>query len=195
LNTIEQQIVKGLQAGDKKAIALLYDHYSPALYGVIKKILPDEALAKDALQESFVKYWKYADKYDPKKAKLFTWLITIARNTAIDKYRSVTKRGDKEIQMQDPFVNLFGGANYIKPELIDIRDQVGKLAPKYQQVIDALFFNGMTQQEASDELDIPLGTIKTRLRTGLQALRKLYSDGEDGLVKSLLGLMIILTLY
>ena len=75
---LEQEIVSLLKKGDKRAISIIYENYSSALYGVILKITNNEAMAQDALQESFIKIWKYAKKYDAKKAKLFTWMYRIA---------------------------------------------------------------------------------------------------------------------
>jgi len=172
---LEKHIVELLQERNDKAISLLYEHYGDTLYGVAKKVVRDEELAQDVLQESFVKIWKKSDSYDASKAKLFTWLFRITRNTAIDKLRSVNTKSDKEIQMDVSDVyNL--GVESIKPELIDIRENLDKIENKYQIVLEALFFHGMTQQEASDELDIPLGTIKSRLKIGLRELRKIYGS-------------------
>ena len=120
-----------------------------------------------------MKIWKKSDSYDSSKAKLFTWLFRITQNTAIDKLRSVNTKTDKEIQIDVSDVyNL--GIESIKPELIDVRDHLDKIEDKYQVVLEALFFQGMTQQEASEELDIPLGTIKSRLKIGLRELKKIY---------------------
>ena len=91
---LEKEIVSLLENGDKKAIAILYENYSDALYGVIKKIIRDDDTAQDVLQESFVKIWRYSKKYDSSKAKLFTWLYRIAYNTAIDKVRSLKNKDD-----------------------------------------------------------------------------------------------------
>ena len=172
---LEKHIVELLQERNDKAISLLYEHYGDTLYGVAKKVVRDEELAQDVLQESFVKIWKKSDSYDASKAKLFTWLFRITRNTAIDKLRSVNTKSDKEIQMDVSDVyNL--GVESIRPELIDVRENLDKIENKYQIVLEALFFHGMTQQEASDELDIPLGTIKSRLKIGLRELRKIYGS-------------------
>ena len=88
VSKLEQHIVSLLKKGDKKAISLIYENYSGSLLGVIQKITKDNVLAQDALQESFIKIWRNAKKYDSDKAKLVTWLYRIARNTAIDKLRS-----------------------------------------------------------------------------------------------------------
>jgi len=172
---LEKHIVELLQERNDKAISLLYEHYGDTLYGVAYKVVRNEELAQDVLQESFVKIWKKSDSYDATKAKLFTWLFRITRNTAIDKLRSVNTKSDKEIQIDVSDVyNL--GVNSIRPEFIDVKENLEKIETKYQIVLDALFFQGMTQQEASDELDIPLGTIKSRLKIGLRELKKIYGN-------------------
>lgn len=183
---LENHIVELLQERNEKAISLLYEHYGDTLYGVAHKVVRNEELAQDVVQESFVKIWKKSDSYDSSKAKLFTWLFRITRNTAIDKLRSVNTKKDKEIQMDVSDVyNL--GVDSIKPEFMDVRENLEKIEDKYQIVLDALFFQGMTQQEASDELDIPLGTIKSRLKIGLRELRKIY--GPTMIVTLILSLM------
>ena len=170
---IEQQIVKLLESGDKKALDLLYENYADSLYGVILKVVSNEELAQDALQETFVKVWKNSKKYDSKKAKLFTWLYRIAKNTAIDKLRSFNNRFEKEVQIDKSSVYILPTAN-LNQDVIDLKSHVARLDDKYQIVLKALFFEGMTQQEASEELDIPLGTIKSRLKIGLRELKKVY---------------------
>ncbi len=170
---LEKHIVELLQERNEKAISLLYEHYGDTLFGVAHKVVRDEELAQDVLQESFVKIWKKSDSYDPSKAKLFTWLFRITRNTAIDKLRSVNIKADREIQMDVSNVyNL--GVEGIQPDFMDVQENLDKIESKYQIVLEALFFQGMTQQEASEELDIPLGTIKSRLKIGLRELKKIY---------------------
>tara|TARA_R110002049_G_scaffold71900_4_gene184841 strand:- start:4323 stop:4856 length:534 start_codon:yes stop_codon:yes gene_type:complete len=173
ISAIEKEIVTLLEKGDKKAITLLYEYYADSLYGVIQKIITDEDTAQDVLQESFVKIWRYAKKYDSSKAKLFTWLYRIAYNTAIDKVRSQKNKSGKEVQIETSAVYKIT-SNELNQDVLDIRKHLRSLDEKYQIVLNALFFEGMTQQEASDELDIPLGTIKSRLKIGLRELKKIY---------------------
>ncbi|RNC85110.1 MAG: RNA polymerase sigma factor [Winogradskyella sp.] len=172
-STIETQIIKLLKRNDQYALNLLYENYSDSLYGAILKVTKNEEIAEDALQETFIKVWKNAQKYDPTKAKLFTWLFRIARNTAIDKLRSFNNRFHKEVQIDKSNVYILPGTN-LNQDVLDIREHVSGLEEKYQIVLNALFFEGMTQQEASDELEIPLGTVKSRLKIGLRELRKVY---------------------
>jgi RNA polymerase sigma factor (sigma-70 family) len=174
ISSIEKEIVGLLERGDKKAITLLYENYADALYGVIKKIITDDDTAQDVLQESFIKIWRYSKKYDSSKAKLFTWLYRIAYNTAIDKIRSLKNKGGNEIQLDKSNVYKIS-AGELNQDVIDIHKHLNSLDEKYQIVINALFFEGMTQQEASEELDIPLGTIKSRLKIGLRELKKIYN--------------------
>lgn len=169
----EQRIIQLLERKDQYALNLLYEHYSDSLYGVILKVTRNEEIAEDALQETFIKVWKNAHKYDASKAKLFTWLFRIARNTAIDKLRSYNNRHHKEVQIDKSNVYILPGTN-LNQDVLDIKEHVGRLEEKYQIVLHALFFEGMTQQEASDELEIPLGTIKSRLKIGLRELKKVY---------------------
>lgn len=171
---LEDRIIAYLKEGDKKALNLLYENYSNSLYGVILKVTNNEEIAQDALQETFIKVWKNAHKYDSKKAKLFTWLYRIARNTAIDKLRSFNNRFHKEVQIDKSDVYILPTVN-INQDVLDIKEHLAKLDEKYQIVIKALFFEGMTQQEASDELDMPLGTVKSRLKIGLRELKKIYN--------------------
>ncbi len=184
---IERHIVSLLAEKDDKAISLLYENYGETLFGIAYKVVKDDELAQDVLQESFIKIWKKADTYDASKAKLFTWLFRITKNTAIDKLRSINNKADKEVQMDVSDVYKVG-VDSIKPEHLDIQENLDKIEPKYREVLEALFFEGMTQQEASEELDIPLGTIKSRLKIGLRELGKIYGTA----MTLLLILMILL---
>lgn len=177
ISPIEQRIVDLLNQGNKQAISLLYENYADALFGVIKKVLSDDDLAQDALQETFIKVWKKAKTYDASKAKLFTWLYRIAYNTAIDKVRSQTNKDSKEIQIDISNVYKLTSEG-INQDVMDIKTHLSTLDEKYQIVLNALFFEGMTQQEASEELDIPLGTIKSRLKIGLRELKKIYDPKQ-----------------
>ena len=174
ISAIEKEIVGYLKVGNKKAISLLYANYADTLLGVIKKIISDDDTAQDVLQETFVKIWRYSKKYDPNKAKLFTWLYRIAYNSSIDKVRSLKKKTEKEVQIETSAVyKITSGA--LNEDVLDIKKHLNTIDEKYQIVIQALFFEGMTQQEASEELDIPLGTVKSRLKIGLRELKKIYN--------------------
>lgn len=173
----EDELVRGLQSRDEKAFALLYDNYSPALLGIIVKIVKDEAEAENLLQDSFVKIWKNIGQYDPAKGRLFTWLLNIARNTALNFLRSPHFFEQGEIQNLESIVYT----ETVQTELtevnyIGVSETVQKLDPKLKQVIHLIYFLGYTQQEVSEKLNLPLGTVKTRTRMALHQLRVYFGQ-------------------
>ena len=169
----ESYIIQLLKKGDKKAIAYIYDKWADPLYGVIFNICKDEGIAKDVLQDTFLKVWEKAASYDPQKAKLFTWIYQIARNKAIDAYRKIKKNQTENIQKADIIVsNIKSDQKLYHSEL---NKYILKLETKYQEVLQSLFFEGLTHVEMSKKTGIALGTIKTRLRIALRELREIYN--------------------
>jgi len=162
-----------VKQGDEAAFAELYDAYSAALYGVVLKICGTEAEANDALQASFVKIWKYAPKYDKAKGSPFTWMLNIARNTAIDALRKRQKTPSAPNQTPEADVGLDAGQE-ININAIGLDKLVDELPAEQREVIDYLYFKGYTQQEASEALELPLGTVKTRARSALKKLRAVF---------------------
>ena len=162
---------------------MLYDRYSEVLYGIALKIVQSEEIASDVLQESFVKIWQNGPKYESKKGTLFTWMLNITRNTAIDKTRSSAFKSRKKIQDLDNSVyNNKQLSEELNPEHIGLREIVEKLDEKYRNVIDLLYFQGFTQQEVMEELDIPLGTVKSRARIAIRELRKHFNELKIALI-------------
>lgn len=169
-----QELVYLLKLRTRESFTELYDKYSPALYGIISKIINDAIAAEDVLQEAFVKIWKNIDNYTEEKGTLFTWTLSIARHTAIDYLRSKQNKLRHQIQNSDTN-EYIENIVPVQPENTSFgyRNIIAKLEPKYRQVLDLVYFFGYTQDEVSKILDLPLGTVKTRARTGLQMLRKL----------------------
>lgn len=164
-----------LKARNEKALRALYDHYSAALYGVIFRIVNDKETAEDVLQESFVKIWNNASFYDASRGRLYTWLLNIARNSAIDKTRSKGFRNEGQVRSIEDFVyNVDKQHNHATAtDHIGLKKVVESLKPEQQQLIDLLYFGGYTQTEAAEELGIPLGTVKTRVKAAITRLREL----------------------
>lgn len=152
------------------------------MFGVINKIIRDEEQACDILQDTFVKVWKNSGAYDKTKGRLFTWLLNIARNAAIDATRSKRNKAEMKNQSLDNSVKSINRAKSagIAVDHIGLKDIVEKLKPEHKQIIDLLFYGGFTQDEASKELNIPLGTIKTRSRTALLELREMMKEKKIG---------------
>ncbi|MEN0056455.1 MAG: RNA polymerase sigma factor [Mucilaginibacter sp.] len=177
ISLTEEQLVLSLRNHEKVAIEALYDMYSASLYGVISRIVNDTAIAEDVLQETFVKIWHSFSSYSTDKGRLFTWMINIARNLAIDKIRSKDfKNQNKNQEIENNVTSIDEQNNTVyKPELMGVKDLVQTLKPEQKSIIDLVYFKGYTHVEAADELGIPLGTIKTRLRMGIQQLRKHFN--------------------
>lgn len=174
INIPEEELVSRLQAQDKSAFGILYDNYSSTLYGVVLKIVGTAEVAEDVLQESFVKIWKNISSYDKTKGRLFTWLLNIARNTAIDKLRS--KNEKYQIQSIDDSVYQVDkqSSATMKVDHIGVKQSVQQLKPEHRVIIDMAYYGGYTQEEISEELKIPLGTVKTRMRNAIIELRKIF---------------------
>ena len=166
--------IKRLQERDKEVIGELYDRYAPALFGVVLRIVRTEETAEDVLQEVFMKIWKYGPDYAPRKGTLFTWMLNIARRKAIDKTRSRAFRINGQTQRLDDHVLNIG--YHPKTDHIGLRKIVDGLDEKYRVVIDLVYFHGFTQAEVMEYLDIPLGTVKSRLRIGLRELRTFFEE-------------------
>lgn len=171
----QDQLIQGLANGDTKTIAWLYDHYGAALFGIILRIVKDQELAENLLQDTFVKIWKAGSTFDSQKAGLFAWMQRIARNTAIDATRSAIFRQRAETDQADVLVYKPEESAF-NPDHIGIRDALAQLDDKYRILIEKAYFEGYTQQELEQELGIPLGTVKTRMRQAMQILRQLLSE-------------------
>ncbi len=169
----EATLIARLKDRDKQALAYLYDHYSAALYGVIHRILIKESIAEEVLQDVFIKIWDKIDSYDAAKGKLFTWMLNIARNQAIDKTRSREISKEKKTKDIDLHVNRIDRNDYTEQKIegIGLHEVLKSLPEEQRFVVEHLYFKGYTQSELADESGIPLGTVKTRLRAAMQQLR------------------------
>lgn len=165
-----ETLFERLQNGSEEALSEIYDNYSAPLYGLILKIVKDEMEAQDILQDCFITIWKKASSYDPSKGSFFTWMLNICRNRSIDVIRKSkrTSSHHEEMIATDVISTSIEGINV---DSIGIADLLKNLSPEERLIIDYLYFKGYTQQEVSDELGIPLGTIKTRVRRAMQELR------------------------
>ena len=173
----EDELVLSLRNREKVAVEALYDMYSASLFGVISRIITDEAVAEDVLQETFVKIWHSFSGYSAEKGRLFTWMVNIARNLSIDKVRSKDFRNqnkNQELENNVTFIDEQKNTVY-NPELLGIKELVETLKPEQKSILDLVYFKGYTHVEAAEELNIPLGTIKTRLRMAIQQLRKHFN--------------------
>ncbi len=181
-NTIskDEALILALCSGSNEGYAALYDRYGDMLFGIILRIVVNHGDAENILQDTFVKIWKRVGTFDPSKARFTTWIINIARNSAIDFTRSKIYSQRKKNQNIDYLVRT-DREPVVQPldiNTLDIKELAQKLDPGHRQLIDWMYFEGFTQQEISDNYGIPLGTVKTRTRAALMALRKHYQLEE-----------------
>lgn len=176
-----------MQNGDTTAMKLLYNKYKNLLFGLIVSILKNREEAEDCLQEVFTQAWEKADQFDPTRGKVYTFLVTMARNKAIDRTRS---RAFKDSEKEDHIINDFTltlEGEYNNPhenmELAEraqmVKNALNNLSQKERKVLYVAYFNGMSQSEISEKLDIPLGTVKYRMRQGMIKLRDMLVPDDQ----------------
>lgn len=173
----DEELVTRLKNRDQQAVSILYDKYSSVLYGVLVRIVHSEETAEDLVQEVFVKIWNNISSYDSSKGKLVTWIVNIARNMGIDKIRSKDYKDSARNSDIENYVNILedGQNSSFNPDFIGVKEMLNILKPEQRQIVDLVYFQGYKQNEAADELKIPLGTLKTRLRTAISALREHFN--------------------
>jgi RNA polymerase sigma-70 factor (ECF subfamily) len=179
----EQQLISLLKSNDRNAFEYLYDHYSAALYGIIVKIVKDEERACDVMQDTFLKIWKNISSYNSEKGTLFTWILNIARNTAIDKLRVEVKKENviKLDSLRDGDLLSSSIFNPV-PATIDLRSIVEQLLPERKLLIEMVYFQGYTHEEVSERLSLPLGTVKSRIRKALKELKCVFAVAKPEVV-------------
>ena len=190
---IEQEVIKLLQQGDKRGIELAYRNYGDTLLGMIFKVVQSREAAEEVLQDTFIKIWKYSAQYDASKGRLFTWFVNIARNTAIDKVRSLSFRKTQKTEPLSGYVSKDAGSSETYIADSGLKTVVSSLDEKYRKLIDLVYFQGYSQREIEKEFNIPLGTVKTRLRAAINELRSKL--GQDYADKLLVFLIVVGCLY
>lgn len=161
-----------LQQQNQQAFGYLYDNYANALHGIIFSIVKENETASDVLQEVFMNIWKKIGSYDPGKGRLFTWMLNIARNAAIDKIRSREYRDNlKNVPIPETQDMNIGSSQKAAVEDVGFKKILKKLKEEQRMLIELSYFQGYTHEEISKALNIPLGTVKTRIRSALTQLR------------------------
>lgn len=169
-----------VQAGESRALAELYDRYTPLLYPMALRILRSTADAEDALQEAWLQVWKRSRSYDSGRGTVAAWLLTVARTRALDRYRSMASRGKAEAQVKpESPASPDPSASAAQGELSGrVREALAKLQPQQREVLEIAYFQGLSQSEIAERLNAPLGTVKSWTRQGLMRLRELLPQEE-----------------
>ncbi len=171
------ELMRGVAQGDRQAFAQFYDRYSTLLYSTAVRVLNDAKEAEDVLQEVFLQIWDRARQYDAAVGKPLNWAITLTRNKAIDRLRATRRRFRLADDAAGQTVEISGTQKAPVDEISGgeqsamVRSAVGGLPADQRKAIELAFFGGLTQQEISESLGEPLGTIKARIRRGLMKLR------------------------
>ncbi len=173
-------------AGDERALTALYDATSAQVYGWVLRILRDEWAAEEVTLEVFTQVWRKADRYDPTRGSVRVWILALARNRAIDRFRAVKRRARREDSLKAALELADGAAD---PESAIRSSRLARLVglaleslpTEQRRAIEAAFWGGLTHTEVSEALGEPLGTVKTRIRSGLNTLRRVLAGAmEEG---------------
>lgn len=174
----DSALIEKMMAGDESALSILYDRYSPMLFGMLSRILQDRLAAEDVLQDLFLQLWRSAAKFDASRGSLPAWLMVIARNRAISQLRGARNRELLEENDGD-YANTFASDQNIEDDASraelarSMSAALNTLPAEQRQVLEFAYFEGMTQSEIAARTGCPLGTVKTRVRSGMQSLRQI----------------------
>jgi RNA polymerase sigma-70 factor (ECF subfamily) len=168
-------LLRAIQGGDEAAIAALYDRYAGAAYGLAFRILGDAGAAEDAVQEAFLSLWKQAPRFDPARGLVRSWLMTIVHHKAIDAVRRKTGRAERPLpDGPDEFLADRGRPEELAEWAMEaeaVREAMGQVPDDQRRTIEMAYFQGLTHVEIAERMQAPLGTVKSRLRIGLEKMR------------------------
>ncbi|MFD1768861.1 RNA polymerase sigma factor [Sphingobacterium suaedae] len=180
----EDTLIDLLKKKDRRAFNYLYDHYAGALYGVIIRVVLHKNYADEVIQNVFVSIWNHIESFSHERGRLYTWMINIARHAAIDYIKSKAVQNDQKNQSLPDVVNSSENHNFARTEQAERSDYIGfksileKLKPEWKVLIEMAYYEGYSQQEIADHLNIPLGTVKTRVRSALLHLREILHEPQ-----------------
>ena len=170
------EMVSLIKEKDIKGITALHEQYGDYLLRYVSEIISSRYFSELALQNAFLKIWNNIDTFSSKKGRFITWVINVSRNSAIDVMRSKHYKQSMKLISLDAVVHQKSSFSFdLKVENMDLREIVTTLDPKYRELIDLVYFKGYTHIEASKELGVPLGTVKTRIRKAFGNLKVILS--------------------
>lgn len=170
------ELLRAIALGDEGALGQLYDRYRLILFGLVMRILHSRAEAEDCLQDVFLQVWRQASEFDEARGRPFTWLVTLARSRAIDRLRALSSRDRTAHEAAREVVEETSDAveDAIRSEQSAVvRQALAALPAEQRLVLEMAYFEGLTQSEIAERLGQPLGTVKTRTRSGMTKLREL----------------------
>jgi RNA polymerase sigma factor (sigma-70 family) len=176
----DEALVALVARGDEPALAELYDRVSRVAYGLAFRVLRDERLAEDAVQEAFLALWRTAASFKAERAKASTWILTLVHRRAVDLVRREERRRTEpladEVAAHADEAESTEEAAWLRFERERVQDALGKLPDIQREAIELAYYGGFSQSELADRLGVPLGTIKSRMFAGLARLRELLDE-------------------
>jgi RNA polymerase sigma-70 factor (ECF subfamily) len=177
--TPEMKLLRQIQAGDEEALVALHTQYANLVYSVAYRILNEPMAAEEVTQDTFMRLWNKSYSFDPEKGRFITWLLTVTRRLAIDVLRQRQRREPNTGMMfmdEDPglWENILStdGSSELRRTLISV---LNELPDEQRELIELVYFYGMTHSDIAETKQLPLGTVKTRIRLGMQKLRLAWS--------------------
>lgn len=179
----EIELLRRVAKGDRSAFEELYDRFSGVLFSTAYRVLNNQEATEDVTQDVFIQIWEKAPLYNPALGKPMTWAITLTRNKAIDRLRSMQRRGRLQDELQreaETFEQFderssFDAASGVETGKL-VRDAVQKLSKDQREAIELAFFSSLTQTEIAERLNEPLGTVKARIRRGMLRLKEILGS-------------------
>jgi RNA polymerase sigma factor (sigma-70 family) len=175
----DEALVALVARGDESALAELYDRVGGSAYGLAYRVLRDESLAEDAVQEAFLALWRTAASFIPERAKASTWILTLVHRRAVDTVRREQRRRAEPLEgAPEPVGGSAEEAAWLRLERERVQGALAQLPDQQREAIELAYYGGYSQSELSERLGQPLGTIKSRMFSGLSRLRELLDEGE-----------------
>jgi RNA polymerase sigma factor (sigma-70 family) len=176
----DEALVALVARSDESALAELYDRVGSTAYGLAYRVLRDEALAEDAVQEAFLGLWRSAGSFIPERAKASTWILTLVHRRAVDLVRREQRRRAEPLEgTPEPAVGSAEEAAWLRLDRERVQSALAQLPDQQREAIELAYYGGYTQSELADRLGQPIGTIKSRMFAGLTRLRELLEDDTE----------------
>ena len=175
-STSDEQVLEAVGHGDHDALGVLYDRFGRLAYGLAFRILRDQALAEDAVQEAFLAVWRSADAYKRERAKPSTWILTVVHRRAVDLVRrEERRRGEPLESAPEPASGPADEDVALRERRAAVQAALTELPGDQRQALELAYYGGLTQSELAERLGVPLGTVKSRMFAGLGRLRELLT--------------------
>lgn len=182
----EIELIDRIANKDRKAIAELYDRYAKLIYSLIFKIVKKKDDTEEVMQEVFLQIWEKAPSFDANKGNVYVWIVTMTRNKSIDRLRSKRYKQDKLNSDIEPFTLFLPSADadaldqaVASEQAVRLQQALTELPDNQRELLEQSYFEGYSQSELAERHNLPLGTVKTRMRSGLKKLKDVLTENRD----------------